>query len=163
MIGADVLRSGHDKGILIWDAATCHVSAAVKEKAKSLKIDEIMIPAGMTNLLQPADVCWFKTFKQSFRRKWMNWYINDVKSFTNQGNLRSPGYIKVIEWLSEIWSNFDVNLIRDSFDSCGITSQNDLHHSLATILEKRVILNEMVMSDNDEDDEDDEKITQALI
>ena len=55
-----------------------------------------MIPPGMTGLLQPPDVCWFRTFKLAFRRKYMDWFVNEPKSFTNYGNMRSPGYVAVI-------------------------------------------------------------------
>ena len=44
----------------------------------------------------PADVCWFQTFKLLFRRKNMYWFVNEQKSFTNFGNIRSPGYASVI-------------------------------------------------------------------
>jgi hypothetical protein len=50
--------------------------------------------------------------------------------------MRSPGYVKVIEWLSEIWRNFDENILINSFDKCGITSQNNLHSALKAIVEE---------------------------
>ena len=84
----------------------------------------------MTRLLQPADVCWFRTFKLLFRRKYMDWFVNEPKSFTNFGNARSPGYASVIQWISDIWKNIDDDLLTNSFDYCGITSQNKLHSIL---------------------------------
>ena len=68
----------------------------------------------------------------------MNTYylINEPKSFTPAGNLRSPGYAKAITWISEIWSAFDRNILARSFDQCGITSSSlvDLHAQLRTFV-----------------------------
>ena len=45
--------------------------------------------------------------------------------------MRSPSSQPVIEWLSEIWANLDPRLIRESFDSCGITSSyHDMHSDI---------------------------------
>jgi hypothetical protein len=42
--------------LLIWDTYRCHISKAVKEKMKKLKIDMAAIPGGCTGLIQAADV-----------------------------------------------------------------------------------------------------------
>ncbi|CAF0915134.1 unnamed protein product [Brachionus calyciflorus] len=68
------------------------------------------------------NVCWFKSLKSKIKQYWNDWYINGEHSETAAGNLRSPGYVNLINWISEIWRNFDEDLIRDSFDSCGITN-----------------------------------------
>ena len=47
-------------------------------------------------------------------------------------------YAMVLQWISEIWDEFDSNLIARSFDSCGITSSkltdfnNQLRHFVRT-------------------------------
>ena len=56
-----------------------------------------------TNLLQPADVSWMRPLKRAYHQKWQHWLINEEKSFTPAGNLRSPGYALVINWISQIW------------------------------------------------------------
>ena len=62
--------------------------------------------------------------------------INEPKSFTLAGNLRSPGYAKAITWISEVWESFDSHLLANSFDQCGITSSsvNDMHLQLRTFV-----------------------------
>ena len=50
--------------------------------------------------------------------------------------MRSPGYTTVIQWLSEIWCDFDTNIIIKSFDQCGITSQSNLHSALRAVVEE---------------------------
>ena len=36
----------------------------------------------------------------------------------------------MIQWISDIWKNIDDDLLTNSFDYCGITSQNKLHSIL---------------------------------
>lgn len=78
----------------------------------------------MTALLQPADVCWMRTLKLKFKEKWQLWLIHEPKSLTASGNWRSPGYARAIDWISEIWEEFDNLILRDSFDACGITQSD---------------------------------------
>jgi hypothetical protein len=58
---------------------------------KKNSIAKHIIPAGFTNLLQPADV------KNKLHEPWTDWYINDEKTFTKANNMRSPGYASVIK------------------------------------------------------------------
>ena len=102
-----MLRNGVRSSALVWDSAPCHGTLPIKDKVDKLRITTISIPARLTGLLQPADVSWFRSFKQSFRRKYMDWFLHHSKSFTIYGNMRSPGYVKVIGWLSDIWRDFD--------------------------------------------------------
>ena len=50
--------------------------------------------------------------------------------------MRSPGYVKVIEWSPDIQRDFDENILIKSFDQRGITSQNNLHSALKAIVEE---------------------------
>ena len=47
--------------------------------------------------------------------------MNFEWSDTPAGNIRSPGYAKVIEWINECWDELDSSLIERSFDHCRIT------------------------------------------
>jgi hypothetical protein len=149
VIDAHVLRSGFNNPALIWDNATCHSSAEVEEHLLKTKIVPIFVPPRMTGLLQPADVCWFRSFKLAFRRKYMNWCVNEPKTFTQYGNMRSPGYVALITWLSEIWQNFDDQLICESFDTCGITSQTGISSILKKIMDGETVTGEVVTSDDE--------------
>ena len=46
--------------------------------------------------------------------------------------MRSPGYAKLIFWISEIWEAFVPSFVSSSFDQCEITSKNpmDFHNQL---------------------------------
>ncbi|CAF0834120.1 unnamed protein product [Brachionus calyciflorus] len=43
----------------------------------------------MTNLLQPADVCWFASIKKEYHNKWNKWFLQDDEDLL-------PGLISVI-------------------------------------------------------------------
>ena len=58
--------------------------------------------------------------------------------------MRSPGYTTVIQWLSDIWRDFDTNIIINSFDQCGITSQTNLHSALRAVVEENKTFSNIV-------------------
>lgn len=62
--------------------------------------------------------------------------MHGAKTFTAQNNMRSPGYVNVIQWLSEAWAEFDPHIIINSFAKCGIVGdqKDDLHDSLTAVL-----------------------------
>ena len=72
----------------------------------------------MTNLLQPADVCWFRPLKQKYHVLWNTWFLLGNHTYTRHDNARSPGYAKAIEWLGQIWQDFPSYIIINSFESC---------------------------------------------
>ena len=158
VIHPEVLRNGLDSAFLVWDSAPCHQTPSIEEKLIQCKTRTILVPPNMTGLLQPADVCLFRSFKLFFRRRYMDWFVNEPKSFTNFGNLRSPGYAAVVEWVSDIWRNLDEQLIFNSFDLCGITSQNNLHKVLNNIYKTEQLLGEIVETDVEADDEADFRV-----
>ncbi len=45
------------------------------------------------------------------------------KYYTRNDNVKSPGFSKCIQWFSDIWENFSGDLIRKSFEKCGIMHQ----------------------------------------
>ena len=72
--------------------------------------------------------------------------MNGTKTFTNTGNMRSPGFSVVKTWLGEIWQEMSLQIIRKSFDPCGITSvQNgDLHNQLRHYVLRKQIVEELI-------------------
>ncbi|RNA17277.1 pogo transposable element with KRAB domain-like [Brachionus plicatilis] len=138
----------------IVDSAPCHRTEKVRDLCDDNEINQVFIPPRFTNLLQPADVCWFATLKRAYHKKWNDWFLNDEKTYTKNGNARSPGYVKCIEWLSDIWLSLDSNLIARSFDSCGITSQFNLHTALDHMMKTNSLMNDFVDDLNEADDID---------
>ena len=96
---------------LMIDCARCHGTDKVNGFCQKYGIEIFFIPRRLTNLLQPADVMWFSSNKKTYSERWNKSFIFDKTNFTPNGNLKSPGYVKVIDWMSEIWSEFDKNTI----------------------------------------------------
>ena len=86
----------------------------------------------MTYIAQPADQSWMAPFKSLYFKKWNHWLVHAPKAFTPAGNMQSPGYARVVDWISEAWAELDSNMIASSFQRCGITSRNfaDYSHQL---------------------------------
>ena len=90
-----------------------------------------------------------RIFKLQYYEKWQHWMLNEPKSFTPAGNLRSPGYGKAIKWISEIWTEFDSTILARSFDQCGITSGNpdDYHLQLRQFVRTQKFMDTIVPAD----------------
>ncbi len=74
--------------LLIIDSARCHLTEKVKQFCASKSISLLIIPPRMTNLLQPADVCWFAPIKKALKREWDQWYIHEEHTYTAANNMR---------------------------------------------------------------------------
>ncbi|CAF0916277.1 unnamed protein product [Brachionus calyciflorus] len=132
---------------------SCHTSSETLKFLEDLNIEYSFIPPRLTSLVQPADVCWLKSFKKHYYEKWSNWFLNDHKSFTKNGNLKSPGYAKAIQWISEIWNEFNPSIIKSSFQVCGITSDQNTHfHSTLKHFLTNGPINEYVDSNDGENE-----------
>ncbi|CAF0967901.1 unnamed protein product [Brachionus calyciflorus] len=116
---------------LFFDSVRCHKTSLVENTFRKLNIRLIFIPPRFTNLLQPADFCWFSSLKKAYTSKWNDWYLNGEKTYTKYGNRKSPGYVKCISWL-----------------------QYSLHSSLNFILNNNPLISDYI-DDIDESDDID--------
>jgi hypothetical protein len=135
-----MISKDFDKLAILLDSAKCHSTAPVMNKLKELNVLKVQIPARMTNLLQPADVCWFRTLKQKYYVLWNTWFLLGNHTFTRNDNARSPGYVKAVEWLSQIWEEFPSHI--NSFENCGIIGQYRLHNVLQKIVSTNANISE---------------------
>jgi len=122
--------------LVFADSAPCHKTVQVKTAFKNANIDYELIPPSMTKLVQPQDVSLMKAFKSRFACRWRHWFMESDKSFTRSGNMRSPSYSTIIDWISEIVREIPRELVSNSFDVTGIM-QNDVdryHSALRHIL-----------------------------
>jgi hypothetical protein len=78
----------------------------------------------MTRLVQPQDVSLVKAVKSRFAHKWRNWFLESDKSYKKSGNMRSPSYRTIIDWISEIIRDIPKELVSKSFDVTGIMQNN---------------------------------------
>ncbi|RNA06513.1 hypothetical protein BpHYR1_033434, partial [Brachionus plicatilis] len=69
-------RNDVSDSVLIWDIDPCHKSKEIDTYTNHNNVKIKSIPPRMTNLLQPADFCWFKSLKSKIKRYWNDWYSN---------------------------------------------------------------------------------------
>ena len=46
--------------------------------------------------------------------------MNEDRIFTAQNNAKAPSYNECLKWLDEIWDNFNSDVLKRSFECCGI-------------------------------------------
>ena len=166
-----LLRNNLKRPLLFIDSAPCHLTTQVRDELNHHNIDTIVVPPRMTNLLQPLDGSIMKSFKSKYHHaKWTDWYLNSDKSFTRNGNMRSPPYATIIDWISSIVRDIPRELVSNSFDVCGITQNNNenYHSALSNVMSSNVLpvtildeldgtedLGEMFVDEEEEEMEDD--------
>jgi hypothetical protein len=140
---------------LVFDQAPCHTTQRSKAAFSGASIKVKWVGKRLTYLTQPADQSWMSPFKGRYFKKWNNWLIHAPKSYTAAGNVKSPGYAKVVEWISEAWSELDAGMISSSFQRCGITSRNfaDYSNQLRHFMRTTELVDDVVQQDDFHDDD----------
>ncbi len=72
-------REDQTESIIYVDHAPPHKKAIFTDALADYGIGHKYIPARMTGLVQPADVCWLKTIKNEYQKRWANWYFKIEK------------------------------------------------------------------------------------
>ena len=57
------------RSMLVWDMFRAHVTDTCKKTTSEIRTDMVVIPGGLTSVLQPLDVCLNKPFKDRLRKK----------------------------------------------------------------------------------------------
>ena len=113
---------------IMFYQAPFHTMQRSRATFASASIDVKWIPKLMAPFLQHVDHSWMRPIKLAYGRKWNNWLRTAPKAYTPAGNMKSPGYARVVEWIAEAWDELDPNVIARSFKYCGITSNNILDY-----------------------------------
>ena len=93
----------------------CHISDEVKQNAKSLEIDLLIIPGGCPGKIQVPDVSWNKPFKKSIVESYDHWVENGAKSYTPKGNIRAASKTVLCDWVVKAWKSLSSDLIIKSY------------------------------------------------
>ena len=70
--------------LLIFDSTPIHFSLEVLKYLYNKEINYVLIPRGLTPILQPLDVSINKSFKEAMKHK----YESSVISFSNKNNIK---------------------------------------------------------------------------
>lgn len=113
------------KSLLVWDSFRAHLSKPIHNTLKSLNAEPVVIPGGMTSMLQPLDVAINKPFKDRMRAKWQEWMLAGQHTFTAGGRIRKVGLDVICRWISDAWDDKPPEVIQKSFRKCCITNALD--------------------------------------
>jgi hypothetical protein len=126
-----------------------------------MKTELVVIPGGMTSVLQLMDVSINKPFKDRLRQQYLNWIADPARALTENGKIKRAAPSEVARWVLAAWKTITESIIARSFKKCCIC--NVLDGSEDDILweddgEDRddsdwVKDNDSVVNDDDESDE----------
>jgi len=114
-----------NRGMLVLDSFRCHKNDEVKEHFKNTKTDLVIIPGGMTSILQPLDVSLNKPMKDALRKKWTHWMMDGAHTFTATGRQRKVEMPTICEWILEAWNEIPIKSVVKSFKKCSISNALD--------------------------------------
>ncbi|CAG8786058.1 402_t:CDS:2, partial [Gigaspora rosea] len=92
-----------------------HLTDSVKNRFNEKNTNMAVIPEGLTKKLQPLDVYINKSFKDKYRKFYLDWMSEEIKKLTRTGP----------EWVIKSWNQVDPALIKRSFKCCGISTAQD--------------------------------------
>uniref|UniRef100_A0A1E1X1Z9 HTH CENPB-type domain-containing protein n=1 Tax=Amblyomma aureolatum TaxID=187763 RepID=A0A1E1X1Z9_9ACAR len=138
----------HPESILVLDSFRGHLTPGVKEKLQRDRTHLVVIPGGMTSILQPLDVCLNKPFKDRLRQLYWDW-IECGSTSTPAGRLKRPSASTVAQWVSAAWYGLPNETVRRAFKKCSIS--NALDGSEDDLLWETTSLKEESSSDDDSD------------
>lgn len=122
VLGSFSFRRRH----LIWDSYDCHTEGSVKASLHAKKIDTTIVPGGCTKYIQAPDVCWNKPFKAIATEMYDQWLAEEgINQETAAGNLKPPPRRTIINWILDSWNKLSPDMIKQSFQSCGLNLPND--------------------------------------
>jgi hypothetical protein len=104
--------------MLILDSFHGHTTEEVKETLKSRNTDQVIIPGGLTSMLQLLDVCINRPFKVTLKEQYTQWMAAGEHEFM-------PDAEQLCEWIREACSLILPALIEKSFKKCGISNKLD--------------------------------------
>lgn len=115
----------HKRSMLVQDSFRAHLTNPVQRTLQSLNTECVVIPGGMTGVLQPLDVCVNKPFKDRLRAKWQEWMLLGDHTFTATGRTRKAKLDVICGWIKEAWNDIPSEMIKKSFHKCCITNTID--------------------------------------
>jgi hypothetical protein len=145
--------------MFVLDAFKGHVTDSMKDQLRKMKTELVVIPGGMTSVLQPKDV----SFKDRLRQQYLTWIADLAHELIDTGKIKHAAPSEVARWVLAAWKAIPDSIIVISFKKRCIS--NALDRSKDDILWKDDVEekddsdwvestdNDSVMSDDGESDD----------
>jgi hypothetical protein len=111
--------------MLVLDAFKGHVTDSVKDQLCKMKTELVVIPGGMTSVLQPMDVSINKTFKDRLKQQYLTWIADPAREVTEPGKIKRAAPSEVAQWVLAAWKAIPESIIIRSFKKCCISNALD--------------------------------------
>lgn len=111
--------------MLVLDSFRGHLVNEVKQLLKDNKTQQVVIPGGLTSILQPLDVCINKPFKDHLRRFYNEWMMRKDRPLTPAGNIKRPSLELLCTWVLNSWNLITQEMVAKSFKKTGISNALD--------------------------------------
>ena len=89
-------------------------------------VELVLIPGGTTAVLQPLDVAINRPFKDSLRKLYLSWMVENTSNIetaaTKSGYLKPPSLVEVVEWLKTSQKYIKSQHIESAFQATGLTN-----------------------------------------
>jgi hypothetical protein len=101
--------------MLVLDTFKGHLTDSVKDQLRKMKTELVVIPGGMTSVLQPMDVSINKPFKDRLRQQYLTWSADPIRELTETGKIKHAAPSEVARWVSAAWKANPESIIVRSF------------------------------------------------
>lgn len=108
--------------MLVLDSFRGHCTDAVKARLADNGTDLVVIPGGMTSMLQPLDVCINKPFKAHVKRLYAQWMADGLTPLRRRDACRRPDIALLCQWIVDAWGMIPADMVRKSFKKCAISN-----------------------------------------
>ncbi len=111
--------------MLVLDAFRAHLTDTVKDSLLKTNSNLVVIPGGMTSVLQPLDVSINKPFKTYLKEEYDDWFSRSDLPVTASGNIKKASASEIARWVSSAWAKVSPEIVRKSFKKCCISNSMD--------------------------------------
>lgn len=111
--------------LLVMDSFRGHTTDEVKQLFQENNTEQIIIPGGLTSILQPLDVCLNKPFKDNLRSLYADWIASGNHQLTPTGKIKRPSIELLCTWIMTSWDSVKMESVRNSFKKTGISNALD--------------------------------------
>jgi len=111
--------------MLVVDAFKVHLTDSMKNQLCKMNTELVVMPGGMTSVLQPMDVTINTPFKDRLRQEYLTWISDPARELTETGKIKRAASSEVARWVLAAWKAIPESNIIRSFKKCCISNAFD--------------------------------------